>query len=1124
MSHAVVAVTIEQILKKAFKELVIDNVWRIGNHVSVAYVILRRFGMFLLEEAGIHNRKEAAKARRKLRKMHKGSPIDDLVFVSTEEEASSILLQTFLHCVGQDTFNTQFAIEEEDAVLQACEDMLQKMHPHPEQFSVHIHEQKKKVFREDDTPHPPTPILDALVEFIVSITGRDAIDALLISQGVTTTPLPFQYAIIFKLVVCLITRTIHKELYEELSTIFGKNRPKDQLCGLTVPGVWDSVSLQPRSTYEHVYAEEWSNRTTERGPQATNHKFRTDRTDIAWKLWVLLQTNKHCTGCLQLDTMGNGKTYMVIAETTLTRYAFLKYPTLQCNSKARCLTTGPMVIVTDLVEIFRSQFKQHTTIKDIEINMFTTDTAPNLRKYLLAACNKKRALNDKECSKWGAKWGAFLMRMKASYGTKLGHLPLVSFHGTEGQATFKQVLQDMDKVLNEEDRHAMHALEQEFEFSEFSSSLQYGVLICKPSMLNQEVELEFKPVSRTRPKRKGAKKGEDEKKDTDLAVFTKDIFINKEVKAAMHAFTIQYKRPRAAEQRIGMLELIQRQFGRANGLGIAFLVWDEAHQVRSVTKTMFALANVLTAMASTSILMTGTPICNTTKDFAALTCLSRMDCTPWMFNAKPLTRYQRSELLCMFKGFMSNNSDKHLGLQPKHVHEICVDFTYPELVAYMTSLEDVFALLKDWEKGATKYSKPGPDQGKKRKREQRRTTKLDKLIAADTTAKSVMLTTLLHIRRCATFMTSMLDTRKMIYFRGHTEGLDKGILRMPEGCLDLPPMREWVMSTERETAFPSLGTYGPSQTTPRHVTFRSKDNHIQFLERLRHVIVHSNVREVEAFQTELQEPNINDIDFTSPHFTNWERHLNGMFGIGTPLHISSKFARMCSIVKYHKSLGHKGVIFSQWSGVVDAVRAVLSKVGITSTFVCGRLAAAEREYNIQQFKENSDIDVLVCTLTTGAQGYTFTEARYMCMMDPWWAKYLQDQAEKRIHRVGQRHETHIYYLKATIPQHVVDKAKERHGIHLTTQTVDGMVYDIQRSKTKRRETIFGKNLHLNMQTQNTQQNKETEIAQNVKLMNTLRANNGQLLHSAVRDILLESSEITPEAFALCQAAVRRTVI
>ncbi|CAG8459543.1 16375_t:CDS:10 [Acaulospora morrowiae] len=99
--------------------------------------------------------------------------------------------------------------------------------------------------------------------------------------------------------------------------------------------------------------------------------------------------------------------------------------------------------------------------------------------------------------------------------------------------------------------------------------------------------------------------------------------------------------------------------------------------------------------------------------------------------------------------------------------------------------------------------------------------------------------------------------------------------------------------------------------------------------------------------------------------------------------------------------GIKSVVFSQWTRMLDLIEDALLENKITFARLDGTMARAERTQNMENFRKQDDVSVILISLKAGGVGLNLTVAQRVYLMDPSWNPSAENQAIDRIHRLGQ---------------------------------------------------------------------------------------------------------------------------
>ncbi len=125
---------------------------------------------------------------------------------------------------------------------------------------------------------------------------------------------------------------------------------------------------------------------------------------------------------------------------------------------------------------------------------------------------------------------------------------------------------------------------------------------------------------------------------------------------------------------------------------------------------------------------------------------------------------------------------------------------------------------------------------------------------------------------------------------------------------------------------------------------------------------------------------------------------------------SAKLAELLSRLDLTVASGHKALVFSQWTSLLDLVEPHLHAAGIDFTRLDG--STRDRGAVVERFQGADGPPVLLVSLKAGGTGLTLTAADHVFLLDPWWNPAVEDQAADRTHRIGQERPVSIYRLVA----------------------------------------------------------------------------------------------------------------
>lgn len=143
---------------------------------------------------------------------------------------------------------------------------------------------------------------------------------------------------------------------------------------------------------------------------------------------------------------------------------------------------------------------------------------------------------------------------------------------------------------------------------------------------------------------------------------------------------------------------------------------------------------------------------------------------------------------------------------------------------------------------------------------------------------------------------------------------------------------------------------------------------------------------------------------------------------------SSKIAALVDRLYRLKEAGHRALVFSQFTDVLDLAEYRLKKYGISYLRLDGSLSATKSQRRIREFQAG-DTDAFLISLKAGGTGLNLTAADYVILLDPWWNPAVEEQAIGRSHRQGQGRAVTVYRLivRDTVEERILalhEKKKE----------------------------------------------------------------------------------------------------
>ena len=134
---------------------------------------------------------------------------------------------------------------------------------------------------------------------------------------------------------------------------------------------------------------------------------------------------------------------------------------------------------------------------------------------------------------------------------------------------------------------------------------------------------------------------------------------------------------------------------------------------------------------------------------------------------------------------------------------------------------------------------------------------------------------------------------------------------------------------------------------------------------------------------------------------------------------SSKLEMCMELVQNAVNGGHKLLLFSQFTTMLDVLAVRLKKAKISFYMLTGATSKEKRAQMVHAFNED-DTSVFCISLKAGGTGLNLTAADIVIHYDPWWNLAVQNQATDRAHRIGQQNVVSVYrlFMKDTIEERI----------------------------------------------------------------------------------------------------------
>jgi len=150
---------------------------------------------------------------------------------------------------------------------------------------------------------------------------------------------------------------------------------------------------------------------------------------------------------------------------------------------------------------------------------------------------------------------------------------------------------------------------------------------------------------------------------------------------------------------------------------------------------------------------------------------------------------------------------------------------------------------------------------------------------------------------------------------------------------------------------------------------------------------------------------------------------------------SSKVKNTCELAENIIEQGKKVIIFTNFT---DSLNQIAEYFGKQAVKLDGSMGKPERQMSVDKFQEDENVKVFVGNIKAAGVGITLTSAEAVIMNDLSFVPSDHSQAEDRAYRYGQKNNVLVYYP-------------------IFENTIEGIIYDILKSKKNVFETVMGDN-------------------------------------------------------------------
>ena len=144
---------------------------------------------------------------------------------------------------------------------------------------------------------------------------------------------------------------------------------------------------------------------------------------------------------------------------------------------------------------------------------------------------------------------------------------------------------------------------------------------------------------------------------------------------------------------------------------------------------------------------------------------------------------------------------------------------------------------------------------------------------------------------------------------------------------------------------------------------------------------------------------------------------------------SGKLRLLTEITENAADSGHRLLIFSQYTSMLEIIRNELNKKGLKCFYLDGKTPSYERAEMADRFN-GGERDIFLISLRAGGTGLNLTGADMVIHYDPWWNPAAMDQASDRAYRIGQTRDVQVIRLasKGTIEEKILQLQEAKRSL------------------------------------------------------------------------------------------------
>ncbi|XP_039995506.1 lymphoid-specific helicase isoform X2 [Xiphias gladius] len=209
---------------------------------------------------------------------------------------------------------------------------------------------------------------------------------------------------------------------------------------------------------------------------------------------------------------------------------------------------------------------------------------------------------------------------------------------------------------------------------------------------------------------------------------------------------------------------------------------------------------------------------------------------------------------------------------------------------------------------------------------------------------------------------------------------------------------------------------------------------------------------------------------------------------------SGKFLILDRLLPALKKRGHKVLIFSQMTSILDILMDYCYLRGFQYSRLDGSMSYSDRDENMTKFSTDPEVFLFLLSTRAGGLGINLTAADTVIIFDSDWNPQADLQAQDRCHRIGQTKPVVVYRL-------------------VTANTIDQKILERASAKRKLEQMVIHKNKFKGGRAELNQSKSCIDLDELMELLKArgkekeVKASRGKVISDKDLEILLDRSDL-----------------